>query len=463
MTAVPSPARSRYVVPAAGLLALAVGVLLYLYVPRAYFHVMAMMIRVPAPRAFTDWEWIPSAVRCWSEGVNVYLGNPCFPLEENQGYNYSPLWLRLSFLRYAEQWTNAASLAVCALFFLSLASLPAPRVRRDQVFVLLAALSCATLLGMERANADLLIFLMIIAALNLLGRSVAWRWLGYALVTLCGLLKFYPFVAMMVALRERRSVFLAVAAVSVAALAALVLAWHAELRVMLSNLPVPSYFKLQFGAADLAAGLGVTVGKFLEKGLHRDLDAARAMGGLVTRIALPVLALAAVAGAAALARTLRLPAAQARLSRRETDFLVVGAALICGCFFAGQSVIYRGIFLLLALPGLAALSHDLPTRGGRRLLGGTCALIVFVLWTPFLDACLLAVGLTVKIEYQGNPYDWFPNMPAGYLLWLASELAWWWIVAVLLAVLGSFVLATQMGAWLGRMVRMPAAPAHGPG
>lgn len=452
-------ARSRLLVPLAGLAALALGVLLYLYFPRAYFHTMALMIRLPAPRAFTDWEWIPSAIRCWSQGVNVYLGNPCFPLEENQGYNYSPLWLRLSFLQYAERWTNAASLAMCALFFASLASLPRPRTWRDQVLILFAALSCATLLGMERANADLLIFLMVIAALNLLRRSLALRWAAYALVTFCGLLKFYPLAAMIVAFRERRPMFLAVAAASVAALAALVLAWHEEVRVMLSNLPVPSYFKLQFGAADLPAGLGVTVGKFFEKGLHRDMDAARAIGALVTRIALPVLVIAAVAGAAALARTVRLPVAQRALSARETDFLVVGAALICGCFFAGQSVIYRGIFLLLALPGLNALSHTMPTPGGRRLFAATGALIVFVLWTPFLDACLFAAGLTVKIEYQGSPYDWFPNMPAGYLLWLASELAWWWIVAVLLAVLGSFMLATDMGAAAARALRLPVAPA----
>ncbi len=94
--------------------------------------------------------------------------------------------------------------------------------------------------------------------------------------------------------------------------------------------------------------------------------------------------------------------------------------------------------------GLAALSHQLPTRAGRRLLGGTCVLIVFVLWVPFLDACLFAAGLTVKIEYQGNPYDWFPNMPPGYLLWLANELSWWGIVTVLLAVIGAFLFGSDL-------------------
>ena len=40
-----------------------------------------------------------------------------------------------------------------------------------------------------------------------------------------------------------------------------------------------------------------------------------------------------------------------RLPDPEKTFLLIGAALIIGCFFAGSSSGYRGIHLLFTLPG----------------------------------------------------------------------------------------------------------------
>ena len=127
-----------------------------------------------------------------------------------------------------------------------------------------------------------------------------------------------------------------------------------------------------------------------------------------------------------------------------------------GCFFASQSVIYRGIYLLLALPGLAELSRQIPTPSGRRLFGSAGAAIVFVLWTPFLDECLNLAGLSARLQYIGlaprtalllhypNNYNNSPSSTLGYGLWLASELAWWWIITLLLAVLSAFLVRTEL-------------------
>jgi hypothetical protein len=155
------------------------------------------------------------------------------------------------------------------------------------------------------------------------------------------------------------------------------------------------------------------------------------------------------------------------LPTRQTDFLFTGAALICGCFFASQSVIYRGIYLLLALPGLAELSRRQQTPLRRRLFASAGAAIVFVLWTPFLDQCLKFVGLTGPVAYIGlarrtallnhyDNYDNFPGFTLGYVLWLAGELAWWWIITLLLAVLGAFVARTELWALFCRFVGRPS-------
>jgi hypothetical protein len=66
-----------------------------------------------------------------------------------------------------------------------------------------------------------------------------------------------------------------------------------------------------------------------------------------------------------------------------------------------------------------------------------------VLWTPFFEALLLEVHLTEqKPEYQIRT---FPHSVPAYLLWLAYEMSWWFIVTILLAVLCGFVAGS--GLW----------------
>ncbi|MGO9605183.1 MAG: hypothetical protein ACLQAT_17645 [Candidatus Binataceae bacterium] len=103
-----------------------------------------------------------------------------------------------------------------------------------------------------------------------------------------------------------------------------------------------------------------------------------------------------------------------------------------------------------------ALGQRNKLPSGRRLFGSAGAAIVFVLWTPFLDECLNLAGLSARLQYIGlaprtalllhypNNYNNFPSSGSGYGLWLASELAWWWIITLLLAVLGALVGRTEL-------------------
>jgi hypothetical protein len=342
--------------------------------------------------------------------------------------------------------------SIIVLFFLSLATLPPPDNPRDQTIVLLTALSSATWLGVERCNVDLILFLLVVAALNLRLLALPCRLAGYALLIFAGLLKFYPFVSLIVVLRERVSALAGVALCSVAALVALIVAYHQELGWTAGNLPKPSYMNLQFGSANLAVLLGVTTANLLGM-LHYDTAAARAAGAMVTRGALPLLTVMALVGAVAVGRRCHLPGVLARLPERRTGYLVVGAALICGCFFTVNSHVFRGIYLLLALPGLAALSREVARPLGGRVFGTACVAIPFVLWKPFFDMCLIVASHWTSPRGQhDNPYDAFPGFTLDYLLWLASELAWWWIITVFLAILGAFVLRSDAWAVLCRVL-----------
>jgi len=451
------PLNFRFAVSACGLLALSFVTFLYMKYPYVYMKLINGMIKFRAPHPFMDWEYIPSAIRCWSEGVDVYTDNTCFMAWGSlQPFPYSPLLLRATFLVAGEHWINVTMVSVCVLFFLSLATLTPPHDWRDLIIALFATLSSATFLAAERGNADLILFLMIVAGIHLRVLPLAFRLGGYGLIILAGLVKFYPFVALILVLRERLFVIAAVAVASMAALATTLLFYHHELGLMYANLPSPSYFTMQFGSANLPGGIGVFVGKVIERLGYADADTARATGALVSHAILPILVVSAITAAFVIARRCDLRCIEARLPSRQLDFLVAGAALMSGCFFASQSVIYRGIYLLLALPGLAELSRQLPTPSGRRLFGSAGAAIVFVLWTPFLDECPNLAGLSARLQYIGlaprtalllhypNNYNNFPSSGSGYGLWLASELAWWWIITLLLAVLGALVGRTEL-------------------
>lgn len=418
--------------------------------PDIYFRLMGILIKVPVKFPFADWEWNAAAIRCWGKGVNVYVENPCFTFWPNAIHNYSPLWLRLPFLGTEAEVSLVVAFGLCLIFFLSLASLPVMHSSAERGMMALATFSSSTLLAVERGNTELLMFVMLLAAVHLANRSIAWRMLGYAVIAFAGLLKFYPFVALWVALKERFVVVLSVGLASITALASLVVLYYGEMLLMAANLPKPSYWVLQYGAGNLAVGLGVTAGKILEKIAAVDPLAAREFASIIAQICQIILVVAVIGLAGFLlwrsSLTQRLQAIPA-LSR---DLLLAGGAVIVGCHFAGQSVVYRGIFFLIILPGLAAILRQGRTEAGTGpaiagLARGTIGAILLVLWAPAVDSILWVFGMAERIPYQLDAYVFFPASPAGYGLWLAKELAWWWIIAVLMAMLAATAISSP--AW----------------
>jgi hypothetical protein len=98
----------------------------------------------------------------------------------------------------------------------------------------------------------------------------------------------------------------------------------------------------------------------------------------------------------------------------ERVFLTIGAALMVGCFLAGQSVSYRAIHLLFVLPALLTLA----TKTGKHLPRVAVALVIGVMWG---DALHVRRG-----RLDG-------------LLWLAVQAAWWIAMTILAALLLSLL------------------------
>jgi hypothetical protein len=139
-----------------------------------------------------------------------------------------------------------------------------------------------------------------------------------------------------------------------------------------------------------------------------------------------ILGIIAVGLAIAIARSRELAGAVAHLTEAERVFLLLGGIVMVGCFFAGQSFRYRAVFLLFVLPATTALWFGQYGRFTTRLFAMTSICVVFVMWGYYLARPVLlladmlpgpgAVGALIKATF-----------------WLGRELAWWWVITVLLA------------------------------
>jgi hypothetical protein len=147
-----------------------------------------------------------------------------------------------------------------------------------------------------------------------------------------------------------------------------------------------------------------------------------------TLLALAVLALLSAFAVVRVRRTSGLLAAiDTDWSSREMRFAAIGALLLTACFFAGQNVNYRGIYLLFVLPGVLQLLAAARTPAARRLVALIVAAILFAMWSEFFRRTLLAA------------FDAEPGDRIAMLFWVCRELVWWWLIAVLAAIALCFV------------------------
>jgi hypothetical protein len=179
-----------------------------------------------------------------------------------------------------------------------------------------------------------------------------------------------------------------------------------------------------------AKNLPFLIGMLVERAAAPSRFAA-ALGWVITAGLYGGLAGAALAICRRLSRFAELRAASAELPSGERVLMVMGGAVIAGCFFAGQSVGYRGIFLLLVMPGLLTLSRS-GVRELRALCLGSALVIVLLMWGECLRQAL----------------------GGGFGFWLLRELVWWWTVTFMLALVADFLRESPVlqgaSAWLGR-------------
>jgi hypothetical protein len=441
-----SPAKAPAAAPAPnfrlvafGLAMLAGFVVLFLADRDLYARVIDLWSFRPFHVPFLDWAAETANIRCWRLGVDVYATDPCDI--GGRLHDHSPLWLRLPLPWVGAGSTPVYGLTLAAAFLGTLAVLPRPPGRAAMVVLALAVASPDCVFALERGNPDLLIFCLAALAILGLDRRPWARLFGYAAIIAGSLLKFYPAVLFLLSLRERPAAFVALAAVFGAVLAWFVGSYHGEIALMFANVPRPLIGEDAFGNLQ-APTWAVLVARMLLPAVADSDTLERAVWTTSS---------AALHGAAALCalrlgRSLAFARSLRGLTRREGLCLVAGAALVCGCFLAGANLAYRAVHLLFVMPALLALGHADGDARVRRLARWAIAAALGVLWSLPVQRLTDAVFGTfwepadVASRPLGSPFP-------GALIWGIREALWWFLLALLLAVLLRAVMDSPPYRW----------------
>jgi hypothetical protein len=426
-----SPIMLRIAAPLAALFAFLSLSALYAFGPRETYAAIIKHWGVepfPLGITFGDMEGLLAAWQCHAQGIDVVVADPCDVL--HRAFNYSPLWLVASPLGLGPSATTTAGWLCGLSFLLSLFLLPPPRRLQELPIIVLATLSTMVVFAVERGNPDLMIFMLALAAGYLALRSAAARFFASALGLLAGLLKYYPLTLLALTLRERVSTFLVLNVATLCLALAFAAIYHDDVARGLPTIASGIYYGDMFAAKNLPFGIAETV-----------LGTAGASSRSLGLVLYALLLLFGVANSARFARESRLRQALARLSPAEAIFLTIGGILILGCFFAGQNVGYRGIFLLFALPGLLAMARNTEDRAMQGLGKFAAILILLLMWGECFRTNLI---LALRGLERGDGI-----VLAGWLgFWLLRELAWWWTISVLAASVFSLLSQSGTGRWL---------------
>ena len=342
---------------------------------------------------FLDLYAILASNDALARGLDPYAHNPLDVF--GRPHVYSHWWLSLGSVGLTRDdilWLGAAlgtAFVGAALAWLR------PRRLGEVVGALAVLLSPPVLLALDRANNDLVIFVLLAPVVPCLLAECAWvRLLAVPPIIVAVLLKVYPAVALLVLLglrdpRELRRV------VWVGALALAVVLPDVVRDLARYGRIVPEMEGLTtFGARHLIVGL--------------ELPSAWARP------------LGVVCGAGVWAAWWwRNPlAGWTPTDRRAWLAFILGASLLSGCFFAGGSFAYRWIFALWLVPLLGRLPRDeAAPRAVRRWAGMTAVLLLWALWADAAASSAisqLATGaspervmqLADRFSYAEQPLLW---------------------------------------------------------
>ena len=314
-----------------------------------------------------------------ARGLDPYVPNPLDYFARPHVYTH--WWLRLHDLGLTRASNFWVGLTVVAAFFLTAVAGLRPRSWRELIWFGAMLGSPPVLLAVNRANNDLVIFVLLAPVVPCLldGRRLV-RMAAIVLIAVAAGLKFFPASAGLILLKGAGVAVREVRERLILAVAALALVGYdlAGDIAGIGKLAPKAFGLLTFAATNLPAEMGVSrgycsaMGLVLAAGIVVGFWRSRCFEGWV-------------------------------ISRGETGpwlSFVLGAVVLTGCFLMGTNFSYRWVFALWLAPLLWNLRNDAAAPQSVRRLGAwTAGLLGVSLWADGLVSAILGgvqgvIGLT---------------------------------------------------------------------
>jgi hypothetical protein len=288
--------------------------------------------------SFLDLRSVTSGWECVRKGVDVLAQNPCDPL--SRPANYPRMWMWPSFLGLGQSSTLILGLLVAASFFIGALAFMG-RIDRltDALVWVVLLISPAVMLGVERGNADLVLFPLVVAALLMLrAGSPIVRVVAHGAFLFAAMLKLFPAFAFVALLRQPRRWAIAGAGLVTTGFVIYALVTLQDIRTIRQVLPHSTYFSY-------GSDVGVRAVTAWLAAHHASLATLVQPG--TERLVRWSLVAVAVALAVVIARWWKPPS-----DRHDVQAFFAGVAIFAGTFLLEFNFDYRLVFLLLTVPQL---------------------------------------------------------------------------------------------------------------
>jgi len=371
--------KARYKVIGASLSAVLFMVILLAV--RGYDATWDMWNVVSMTPHFSDLRVITHGAESHALGLDPMREDPADPWQRK--LNYPRVWQLLYSLGINQSHTTALGLLIVGSFLIGVC-LVLPNAANLTLFLVFAAvLSPATLLGVERANIDLLMFFLV--SLSVLAGQ--WSAIAATLILLAGCaLKFFPVLGWAAMVKTGRSSFVKLGAIVLCLVGIYLLASRRDLALIDEATPRSTFLSYGFNVYWMA--------------LREAYPSQAAVLKPLSYVCAPLIFVMALSALFRPAGPPEPPGAPLAL-----DAFRAGSAIYVGTFLMGNNWDYRLVFLILTLPQLVLWSRS----------RGRLALVAKVV-----------IGLVLLSFWHMLIVKWLRPLANGYLIGLTiDEVANW--------------------------------------
>jgi hypothetical protein len=362
-------------------------------------------VGIPKLKApFADMQAILSASDAYREGYNPYIENPSDPL--GRQHVYPKPWLWLGYTGITQDHSKFAAILLMSFFFLLSIKILRPENGNEFLLSAMLLLSPAVLLGVERGNNDLIIFILLgLAVFFLDSKSRLLDLIAYFLLFLTSILKFYPIASFLIFVRIIKDCkkFWMLAFFFIIFFGVYVAFTFSDFHYLKDIVPKP-HGRFTFGAAIFFEWI---------------LDEWPVNATYIYLMAAAVFFLAFLLSS-------RTGLAEVRKDSINTVFFLVGSLNLLFCFFANTNYDYRCIFFVLILPWLfECLKCETTPVSTKRYIKMLLFLLPIVVWN---ETFITLIGLKV-----GAPGISKAKLITMLNLYILEHLSTWMVITILLA------------------------------